>query len=58
MDDLDALKPYYRIETHGNSYHIYCKVCNCGWTLPVGKATVGTILKLLDHAHSHKASDA
>ena len=51
--DLDSLRPHYRIEQHGSKYHIYCKACGQGWSLPVGSIKVGAILKLLDHAHSH-----
>ena len=51
--DLDSLRPHYRIEPHGSVYHIYCKVCGQGWSLPAGSVKVGAILKLLDHAHSH-----
>jgi hypothetical protein len=51
--DIDSLRAYYHIETHGSRYHIYCKVCGRGWSLPVGKATIGAVLKLLNHAHSH-----
>jgi len=52
--DLDSLRPYYRIKQHGDSYHIYCKVCGRGWTLPVVNVSVGNILRLLDHGRSHK----
>jgi len=51
--DLDSLRPHYRIEPHGSVYHIYCKVCGQGWSLPAGSVKVGAILKLLDHAQSH-----
>jgi len=52
--DPDSLRPYYRIKQHGDSYHIYCKVCGRGWTLPVVNVSVGNILRLLDHGRSHK----
>ena len=38
--DLDSLRPYYRIEPHGSVYHIYCKVCGQGWSLPAGSVKV------------------
>ena len=52
-NDLDSLRPHYRIERHGNKYHVYCKVCGQGWSLPADGTPLGAILKLLDHAHSH-----
>jgi hypothetical protein len=51
--DLDSLRPHYRIEQHGSKYHICCKACGQGWSLPVGNIKIGAILKLLDHARSH-----
>lgn len=51
--DLDSLRPYYRIEPHGSKFHIYCKACGQGWSLPAGNIKIGAILKLLDHAHGH-----
>jgi hypothetical protein len=52
-NEMDSLRPYYRIEQHGNKYHLYCKVCGQGWSLPAGGTRLGAILKLLNHAHSH-----
>ena len=51
--DLNSLRPYYRIEQHGDRYHIYCKACGQGWSLPAGEIRIGAILKRFDHAHTH-----
>ena len=55
--DLISLARYFRVERHGKDYHIYCKTCGRGWSLAVDKVGVGALLKLLDHAHSHKEND-
>jgi hypothetical protein len=55
MADMEALKSYYRIvKQPKGGYHFYCKKCSKAWSLP-HEPNVGTILKLLDHGHSHKS---
>ena len=53
-DELEALRAHYRIEKHGDKRHLYCNVCGRGWSLPTGPVQPGNILKLLNHAYSHK----
>ena len=56
-NEMDPLRPYYRIEQHGNKYHLYCKGCGQGWSLPAAGTRLGAILTLLNHAYSHTEED-
>ena len=50
--ETSSLAPYFRIEKVGKGYEFYCKKCKKAWGLP-HEPNLGTILKLLDHGHSH-----
>ncbi|MFZ5832274.1 MAG: hypothetical protein ACOY3P_19485 [Planctomycetota bacterium] len=55
--DIDALKDHFDVQQHGRNYHIYCKACRHGWSLPRDRISIGSALKLLDHAYSHDEED-
>jgi ribosomal protein S28E/S33 len=55
---INGLKKYYEIaEASDKGYVLLCKHCDTGWVLirnEAGAVHPGNILKLLDHAYSHK----
>lgn len=54
QDQIEALKVYFDVEECGAEVHLYCKVCGRGWALPKEPQQIGSILRLLDHARSHR----
>jgi hypothetical protein len=47
------LSEYYKATSVGDLWHLHCKVCDAGWSLPKGNKHPGNLLRLLDHARSH-----
>lgn len=41
---------YFDCVIVGEEYHLRCKVCRAGWSLPVNDQHPGNILVLLNHA--------
>lgn len=53
-DQIEALKQYFDVEERGPEVHLHCKVCGRGWALPKEPQQIGSLLRLLDHARSHR----
>lgn len=49
-----SLENYFDFENAGLQWNMFCKKCKRGWSLPNDNAHPGNVLKLLDHAYSHK----
>ena len=50
------LAEYFNSESHGDSWHLFCKKCKKGWALKKDSDHPGNLLHLLNHAHGHKMS--
>jgi hypothetical protein len=48
------LPEYFRAESDGTHWRLFCKKCKMGWSLPKGNDHPGNLLHLLNHARSHK----
>jgi hypothetical protein len=52
------LTEYFRAESHGDKWHMFCNKCGRAWSLKKqAKGTdyhPGNLLHLLNHARSHK----
>lgn len=56
-NNINSLRRCYKIQEKSDCYHLYCEVCKRWWSLPQDKVSIGSILKLLDHAYGHEDND-
>lgn len=49
------LPDHFDAEDAGKNWNLWCKGCNKGWALPKDNNHPGNLLKLLEHAYSHKS---
>lgn len=48
------LKEYYWATDQGDTWKLQCKACKRAWALHKENILPGSLLTLLDHAHSHE----
>lgn len=53
MSDKAPLPDYFRAESKGKNWHLFCKRCEQGWSLPKDNNHPGNMLHLLNHARGH-----
>lgn len=49
------LPDHFTSTSHGPDWHLYCRKCGRGWSLPKSNDRPGNLLHLLNHARSHDA---
>ena len=51
------LKDYFHAKSNGDKWHLICKKCAVGWSLPKNNKHPGNLLYLLNHARGHEKPD-
>jgi hypothetical protein len=57
MKQTPPLPEQFTAKSVGNQWHLRCRLCNRGWSLPKNNTHPGNLLALLNHAHSHKENN-